>query len=446
MKKWVAAITVVAIALATGCGTRNDPIRDGEGNANTEKGDQQKQTLDVIEKPVTLVVFDTTGNWTNDNFSQAFSADIIMKRFPNVTLKFMPFHKTRGGLTTDEMIAAGEQMDLIVGTPGTVGPYMYQQKVEFDISGLVQSYGFDLERLNEGAVSIVEKVGNGQLHGIPFAMSHTAMMYNKDIFDQFGVAYPKDGLTWDDTYELAKKTTRVENGVNYYGMFVSVQHAALRNQMSSNLFDPQTNKAAFDTDSWKRFFSNFLRFYEMYGLNATQIIAAQQKKMWEEEQTVAMFLPIAGAPIVNGVRNYDFAQFPSFKETPGVGPQAYPFALYIPNMSNHKEEALKVINYVVSDEYQQMKSESGTFIPALKDNKHLDVFGQSNPNYKGKNVKALLPSVHASPMVWNKFTQTYAKEALNAFLEAANKQSDLNTAVQRGMERADKAIQTEMLK
>ncbi|TNJ62783.1 extracellular solute-binding protein [Paenibacillus hemerocallicola] len=447
-KRWVALMLGTAIAVTAGCGGAATGTKEEAGSANGDKKGTAEPAagLDKIDKPVTLVVFDTTGNWTKDNFAEAFSGSNIMQKFPNVTLKFMPFHKTRGGLTTDEMIAAGEQIDLIVGSPGTVGAGMYNQKLEADIAPLVKTLGFDLSRLNPGAVSIVKEVGNGTLHGIPFAMSHTAMMYNKDIFDKFGVAYPKDGMTWDDTYELAKKLTRTDGGKAYYGMFVSFYHAALRNQSSLNLFDPNSGKSAFDSAAWKSFYGNFSRFYDLYDLNATQVVAAQQKKMWDEEQVVAMYMPGSGDPAVKGLKNYDYVQSPVFKEKPGVGPQAYPFTMYISQTSKHKEEALKVINYLVSDEYQKAKAEEGTFIPALKDNKYLDVFGKSNPSYQGKNVKALLPAVHADSSKWNAFTGTYAKEALNAFIDIAIKTKDANTALREGVERADKAVQTSTFK
>ncbi|MBD2861651.1 ABC transporter substrate-binding protein [Paenibacillus oceani] len=442
-KRWMPVWLGAAIVMAAGCGT----TAETGGTGQKEQAEQGSGSgLDTIDQPVTLVVFDTTGNWTKDTFAESFSGDSIMKKFPNVTLKFAPFHKTRGGLTTDEMIAAGEQIDLVVGTPGTIGISFYNQKLETDVAPLVKTTGFDLNRLNPGAVQIVKEVGNGTLHGIPFAMSHTAMMYNKDLFDKFGVPYPKDGMTWDDTYDLAKRLTRTEDGKTYYGMFVSFYHAALRNQLSLDLFDPATGKAIFDSGSWNSFYGNFSRFYDLYRLNATQVIAAQQKKMWEEDQIVAMFMPVAGDPAVKVLKNYDYVQSPVFKEKPGAGPQAYPFTLYISQTSKHKEEALKIINYMVSDDYQQMKAEDGTFVPALKNNKFLDVFGRLNPSYQGKNVKALLPSVHADSSKWNVFIGTYAKEALNSFIEIAQNTKDYNTATREAAERADKAVQTATFK
>ncbi len=52
-----------------------------------------------------------------------------------------------------------------------------------------------------------------ELFGFPLTQSFHALYYNKDILDKFGVPYPKDGMKWDQVYQLAKELTRLENGV-----------------------------------------------------------------------------------------------------------------------------------------------------------------------------------------------------------------------------------------
>jgi multiple sugar transport system substrate-binding protein len=73
---------------------------------------------------------------------------------------------------------------------------------------------FDLSRLGKGAVDAVKVSSGGQyLEAVPYVQNFSANYYNKGIFDKFGVAYPKDGMTRDDATDLARKLTRSDGGV-----------------------------------------------------------------------------------------------------------------------------------------------------------------------------------------------------------------------------------------
>jgi len=52
----------------------------------------------------------------------------------------------------------------------------------------------------------------GKLLGLPGDLSPIVMLYNQDLFDQFGVAYPRDDWTCDDFLATCKALTRDTNG------------------------------------------------------------------------------------------------------------------------------------------------------------------------------------------------------------------------------------------
>lgn len=39
----------------------------------------------------------------------------------------------------------------------------------------------------------------------PVVNNTMSLYYNKDLFDKFGVSYPKDGMTWDEVLELNRQ-------------------------------------------------------------------------------------------------------------------------------------------------------------------------------------------------------------------------------------------------
>jgi multiple sugar transport system substrate-binding protein len=57
----------------------------------------------------------------------------------------------------------------------------------------------------------------GKQYGIPNSFSNVVLIYNKDLFDQAGAAYPTDSWTWVEMLEAAKKIRAL--GGNYYGLY-----------------------------------------------------------------------------------------------------------------------------------------------------------------------------------------------------------------------------------
>jgi multiple sugar transport system substrate-binding protein len=52
-----------------------------------------------------------------------------------------------------------------------------------------------------------------KIFALPMTLGYYVMYYNNNIFDKFGVSYPKDGMTWDDVAALAKKVSHLESGL-----------------------------------------------------------------------------------------------------------------------------------------------------------------------------------------------------------------------------------------
>lgn len=54
----------------------------------------------------------------------------------------------------------------------------------------------------------VRALGQGHLFALAPTFSASVLYYNKGIFDKAGVAYPTDGMTWDELFALAGKVTK----------------------------------------------------------------------------------------------------------------------------------------------------------------------------------------------------------------------------------------------
>ena len=74
----------------------------------------------------------------------------------------------------------------------------------------------------------------GTLYGLPSGTQTMVMYYNKDIFDEKGVEYPKEGWTWDEFLETAEKLTYEENGKTVYGYGLSSSYFQLTPWWATN--------------------------------------------------------------------------------------------------------------------------------------------------------------------------------------------------------------------
>jgi multiple sugar transport system substrate-binding protein len=76
-----------------------------------------------------------------------------------------------------------------------------------------QDQDLDLPDFYPSAVDLVTL--DGELRGIPSSIECGVMVYNKDLFDQYGVPYPQTGWTWDDF--LSAATALRDPGAGIYG-------------------------------------------------------------------------------------------------------------------------------------------------------------------------------------------------------------------------------------
>jgi multiple sugar transport system substrate-binding protein len=106
--------------------------------------------------------------------------------------------------------AAGDAPDIIMvgddAVPEFVGKGVFLPLEDF-IKG---AYPLDT------SIYLPNVLGPGQWEGkqwlLPKDFSPLGVYYNKKLFDQYGVAYPKDGWTWDDLLKTAQELTKDVDG------------------------------------------------------------------------------------------------------------------------------------------------------------------------------------------------------------------------------------------
>ncbi|MDF2725852.1 MAG: extracellular solute-binding protein family 1 [Paenibacillus sp.] len=427
---------IVLGAALTAC-SNGQAESGGKGDpASADKSAEKKE-------PVELVFYVASSGWSEQRFMEEYG-NAITAKFPYMKLKFIPQGK---GTLIPELIAGGTVIDVVIASSGLTQTQILDNSLQYDLTGLIQKNKLDLAQFEPTTIDLIKLLSAGGMYGLPLNNTVGLITYNKDLFDKFGVAYPKDGMTWDDAYELAKRMTRVENGVQYRGFISSISHLSNINQFSVAYVDPKTHKALFDLDdNWKKFTADLARFYQIpgNGVDAKTVSLDAQYKAFTEEHTVAMMAHI-GTPGPEMKANWDIVTMPEYKERPGVGPQPYPTYSFITAGSKNKDAAFEAIAYLASEPFQTTMSKRG-IMSVLTSKAVRDVYGKETDYLQGKNIMARYPKKLANPMAMTPYDAIAKSKWTTQMNNLLQGTFDVNTALRNAAEETNKAIEAEKAK
>lgn len=446
-KKWLVMIlAVLVLALVAACGNESsagdkttkgaDPVQTPAEN-KVEENSVPDKLADVENRKATVTFYLTTNNVQEETFNERYG-NKLRERFPNYTIDYV---MQAGSKTLPELIAAGGVVDIIITSDAFTPIFITPHELQYDITPLVKAFGTDLNQFEPSTVELQRAIAGGALWGLPFGINSGSLLYNKDIFDKFGVDYPRDGMTWDEIYTLARTMTREDGGTQYKGLVMSFQHLMYMNQYSAAYVDDDAKKAIMTAEGFEKAFLNLARFYQIpgNGLPGNKYTLASQTNAWGKDKVAAMYASLSGAPREDSGLNWDVVDLPFLVDKPGIGPQPISQYAYLTKLSKDKEAAYKVIEYLVSAEYQKFKLENGQGFSALRDPSINGSYGKGDPYLEQHNLKALLPETYA-PAARKSAWQSAADKESYAALEAYLNGIDVNTALREANERLQQVI------
>jgi multiple sugar transport system substrate-binding protein len=419
-------------ALLAGCGGQEAAKGDGAKQAGSAASSDKAAAVQPVKtEPVTITFGYRPGYFTEQEI-QRYIIEPLKKKHPHITVK--PLLIDNKTVTLPNLIAAKEVPDIITTNSLTLQDFK-QMDLQFDLSELIQSQKVDQGKFKADALDSL-KITNqtDYLVGFPYTLQFNALYYNKDIFNKFGVPFPKDGLTWAEVTELAKKLTRVSDNVQYRGL---EPDSVFRpgSQLELPLIDPATYKSIANTDQWKRVFQMVRDIYEIPG-NSDIKSLGNGIKDFNQTQTIAMIAGLNWLSFMNdekvkaGFTNWDMASYPVFPERPGIGTQIDIHLMLLTKTSKNKEAALQVMSTVFSDEVQMEMVRDGK-ISVLKDKKFEDEFGKNLDILKGKNVQAVFKTKPAKPFPPTEFASRALNDVTNLMGKIIKEKTDLNTALRQ---------------
>ncbi len=82
----------------------------------------------------------------------------------------------------------------------------------------------DLSNYYEGIVDLYNRDDNGSQYALPKDHDTIALLYNKAIFDKYGVEYPTDDWTWEDVRDAAAKISEAGKADGVYGYAINTSN------------------------------------------------------------------------------------------------------------------------------------------------------------------------------------------------------------------------------
>ncbi|MDF2713096.1 MAG: extracellular solute-binding protein family 1 [Paenibacillus sp.] len=431
-----AALLCVAIAVVPACG------KSGEADSTAEGTDKA-----APKEPYTMVIHG--GGFKPEEFDSRFRA-LLQAKFPHITFEYIQGGK---GATIQDLAAVGALPDIIRNDPPVMRANYFNMKLDYDLRELIQKNNYDLSRFNQSFINEILDIGGktGAIYGLPVPpYLPTVVYYNKDLFDKFGVAYPKDGMSWDEMYELAKKMSRIDGGQPYRGFSSSMPTVTRDNVFNLPIVDPKKDGLG-NMDIWTKLFNNLKRFYDI----PNNLIEAngQLEQNAFMKGNVALHNHQLNVNFLNipANMNWDIVSVPYMEGAPKLMPIRGPSYWSITQQSKHKDEAFQVITAMLSDETQMNDSRNG--MPTTLNNKAVqDALGKDHPDLKTRNMNAVnfYPPAPIPPRRETGLTDiSESSQALimsEQMQKVARNQADVNTSLREADERIRKMIEEERSK
>ena len=244
----------------------------------------------------------------------------------------------------------------------------------------------------------IREQGNGQIFGLPLGKEVYALYYNLDLFREWGLPKPRDGMTWEEVFELARTIEEQSLGVDQAALALQ-DYNLIFSQRQLRYVDPATGNPDFDNPVWDSVFPllreidahhKHVKYEAEFGTSGYQQFFKKRVGMvagrLHGSKAIAWRYPTLPFSIPVGAQ-WDLVSFPVFADAPAIGPAPAYYYLGVVKNSTRKKDTYQLISHLLSDEVQLANSQNG--LASVRSNADINShFGERNHQLLGKNVGA----------------------------------------------------------
>ncbi|MUT68522.1 ABC transporter substrate-binding protein [Paenibacillus sp. NEAU-GSW1] len=343
--------------------------------------------------------------------------------YPNVNIEVVSTQSIRSENGQEEYnklldaFIEKEQPDIILLDPERYSRSAAEGKLA-ELDSLIEKDKYETEGLVPGMLDFLKEMGGGKIYGLAGDFSSQALYYNKDLFDKYGIEYPKDKMSYTDLIQLAKRfPTDGEGEERVYGLKfgysnnlfdMAVQMGSIQNMSYVN---PSKMEMTINTAGWKTTVETALD-----AINSKALYVEDPQNMmgggsYEEYLLSNPFLSGKVAMMTEGpyimqqikqaknflkedqqsklVSNWDLVTAPVDPANPEYSSMVKFYNIFaINSKAANKDAAWSFLKYITGDEYARVTSKSygfGNFPARVKyldnpDNRNFAAFYTLKPS------------------------------------------------------------------
>lgn len=390
---WLVGISMMVLMLA-GCGT-----------STTE------DTSSGTTEPVTISYFAFSPGAEHEKDLQAMIAAFEAQN-PDIHIEYELAAYTDYFTKLQTQIAGGTAPDTFELNYENFVSYAAKGAL-LDLDPLIAADAdFDPASLNKQAYDAFKY--DGKQYGMVESFSNVVLFYNKDLFDQAGLAYPTADWTWEDELEAAQKLTDAENGI--WGTYAPLQFWEFYKTIAQNggsIFNEDKTEVTVNSPQNVETLQWMVDKSRKYHVSPTaEEMSGQSDTDLFKEGKIAMFR--------TGIWMFD-----AFKDTaftwdialePGNTQKAHHFfsnGIAVSKDTEHQEAAWKWVKFMsASEEAAQIRIDSSWELPAVSDESLVNGYLEKTPPESREVVFEALDTLVVPPVIedWSKMTDMFGVE------------------------------------
>ncbi|MEF2071093.1 sugar ABC transporter substrate-binding protein [Consotaella sp. CSK11QG-6] len=314
---------------------------------------------------------------------------------PNVTVDHVDLGSTDYNMMLSTQLTGGaSDLDVITvkDTPGYATLVNAGQLL--DLSSFIQGQNIDTAQYS----GIVEQLQiDGKPYALPFRSDFWIVYYNKDLFDNAGVDYPTNDMTFDQFADLARKLTTGFGPNKIYGTLFHIWRSPVQ---LYGILDGQHTMVDGDYGFLKPWYEKILALQEegVVPSYAQLKTSSTHYSAPFYNSTVAMlpmgswFIGTQIAKVKSGeskATNWGIVKYPHPEGIPAGTTLATLATLGVNAASQHQEAALDFLKFVTGPEGAKVIAQTGT-LPAIRDEAVLDTITSLDGFPQDKNSREAL--------------------------------------------------------
>ncbi|MFL7793355.1 MAG: extracellular solute-binding protein, partial [Anaerolineae bacterium] len=210
MKRLHTLLTVavlLSLALAACCPSSSEPTKAPAAQPTKAMAEPTDAPAEPVTITMTVWDLSTTPYWQ-------VVVDAYEAQNPNVHVELIDIPSAEYTDKISIMLSGGDETDIITVKDIPQYSAMLTRDQVIPLESNIEKDGLDLSVYSGAAEELTYE---GSIYALPFRSDIWILYYNKDLFDQAGVDYPTNDMTWEEFDQIAREMTSGSGADKVYG-------------------------------------------------------------------------------------------------------------------------------------------------------------------------------------------------------------------------------------